>query len=338
MSRLVLTAVGGDLQDTVALVEDQDPPLAPGDVLVEVDAAPINNADLLFTMGWFSAQPQLPQALGAEGVGRVVRAGEDVDRTLVGRRVLILPTFVHGTWTDQVVVPASAVVPISVTDGADALQLAMLPVNPATAYALLNDYAALRPGDWIGLNLANSAVGHHVIALARRAGIRTLAVVRREAAAEQVRALGADAVVVDGADLGERISAALGGERLRLALEGTADPGQTAALVQSLEDGGTVVTFAAATGQAPSVPVGDLIYRGIVLRAFFILNWIRDTPRKELEGVYAELADLVEQGVLKAPVEATYPLRDHRAALAHAARAERSGKVLFVPRDRRRPA
>lgn len=334
MSQLILTAVGGDLHDTVSLVDNQDLALAAGDVLVEVDAAPVNNADLLFTMGWFSAQPRLPQPLGAEGVGRVVRVGDGVDQPLVGRRVLILPTFVQGTWTDQVVVPASTVVPLSVTDKADVLQLAMLPVNPATAYALLHDYAELRRGDWIGLNLANSAVGHYVIALAKQAGIRTLAVVRREAAAEQARALGADAVVVDGADLGERISAALGGEQLRLALEGTADPGQTAALVQSLENGGTVVTFAAATGQAPSVPLGDLIYRGIVLRAFFILNWIRDTPREELESVYGELAGLVEQGVLKAPVEATYPLKDHRSALAHAAKAERSGKVLFVPRDR----
>jgi len=331
MSQLILTAVGGDLQDTVSLTGGQVPPLGPGDVLVEVEAAPVNNADLLFTMGWFAVQPQLPQPLGAEGVGRVVRAGEEVDQALVGRRVLILPTFVRGTWADQVVVPAETVVPLSEDNRADVLQLAMLPVNPATAYALLHDFVALRRGDWIGLNLANSAVGQYVIALARQAGIRTLAVVRRESAARQVRELGADAVVVDGDGLSERISAALGGERLRLALEGTTDPGQTAALVHSLEDGGTVVTFAAATGQAPSVPVGDLIYRGIVLRAFFILTWIRDTPREEVERVYAELADLAQQGVVKAGVEATYPLEEHRAALAHAARTERSGKILFTP-------
>ncbi|MFF7679144.1 zinc-dependent alcohol dehydrogenase family protein [Actinacidiphila glaucinigra] len=335
MRHLTLTAVGGDLNDTVSLVEGPEPALTPGEVLVEVDAAPINNADLLFTMGWFAAQPRLPQALGAEGVGRVVRVGDDVDRSLTGRRVLILPTFVQGTWAEQVVLPAHTVVPLSVVDDADVLQLAMLPVNPATARALLHDYVALRPGDWIGLNLANSAVGHYVIALAKQAGIKTLAVVRREEAAKQVSALGADAVVVDGPELGERIASALDGGQLRLALEGTTDPGQTAALVRSLEDGGTVVTFAAATGQAPSVPVGDLIYRGIVLRAFFILNWIRDTPREKREEVYAELAALVEQGVLKAPVEATYSLQEHEAALSHAARPERTGKILFVPRGAR---
>lgn len=335
MSHLILSAVGGDLQDTVSLVEGREPVPAPGEVLVEVDAAPVNNADLLFTMGWFSAQPRLPQPLGAEGVGRVLRVGDGVDRSLTGRRVLILPTFVHGTWAEQVVLPAHTIVPLSVTDEADVLQLAMLPVNPATARALLHDYVALRPGDWVGLNLANSAVGHYVIALAKRAGVRTLAVVRREEAAKEVRALGADAVVVDGPELGERIAAALNGGQLRLALEGTTDAEQTAALVRSLEDGGTVVTFAAATGQAPSVPVGDLIYRGIVLRAFFILNWIRDTPRERIQEVYAELAALVEQGGLKAPVEATYSLQEHRAALSHAARTERGGKILFVPRHSR---
>jgi NADPH:quinone reductase-like Zn-dependent oxidoreductase len=72
-----------------------------------------------------------------------------------------------------------------------------------------------------------------------------------------------------------------------------------------------------------------------VLRAFFILNWIRDTAPEKRQEVYAELATLVEQGVLKAPVEATYSLQDHQAALSHAARPERTGKILFVPRNPR---
>ncbi|MFF3256068.1 hypothetical protein ACFYWP_34820 [Actinacidiphila glaucinigra] len=47
--------------DRVSLVEGRVPVLAPGEVLIEVDAAPVNNAGLLFTMGWFAAQPRLPR-------------------------------------------------------------------------------------------------------------------------------------------------------------------------------------------------------------------------------------------------------------------------------------
>jgi NADPH:quinone reductase-like Zn-dependent oxidoreductase len=334
MSQLILTAVGGDLGETVSLTAEPDVRLGPDDLLIEVEAAPVNNADLLFAAGYFAVYPQVPQSLGAEGVGRVVRAGDSVGPDLVGQRVLILPTFVQGTWADQVVVPAAHTVTLTtgpVAAQADVRQLAMLPVNPATAYALLHDYVELGAGDWIAVNMANSAVGQYLVALAKRTGIKTAAVVRREAAAEQVRALGADLVVVDGDDLGDRLAKGLDGGQLRLALDGTGDPGQVAALVQSLEPDGTVVAYSAATGQAPVVPLGDLLFRGIRLRGFFILNWLRDTPREKLEQIYGELATLAGQGILRASVEAEYPLADYRDALAHAARDGRSGKILFVP-------
>jgi NADPH:quinone reductase-like Zn-dependent oxidoreductase len=329
MSELILNAVGGDLNETVSLEDTADLTLGSEDLLVGVEAAPINGADLLFTAGWFAIYPETPAPLGAEGAGRVLQAGPGADQSLVGRRVVILPTFRRGTWADKVVVSQSTVIPVS--DKADVQQLAMLSVNPATAYALLNDYVTLEPGDWIGLNLANSAVGQHVIALAKRAGVKTLAVVRREAAAQRVRELGADRVVIDGDNLGDRVAEALDGAQLRLLLEGTGSTEQVAELVRSVEEGGGVVTFSSATGGSPALPLGDLIYRGISLRAFYILNWIRDTSRDDLVRIYTELAELVEQGVINASVEATYPLGEFGKALAHAGQGERSGKILFTP-------
>jgi NADPH:quinone reductase-like Zn-dependent oxidoreductase len=78
------------------------------------------------------------------------------------------------------------------------------------------------------------------------------------------------------------------------------------------------------TGQAPVVPLADLIYRGLSLRSFFILRWLATTPRERLESIYTELA-----GTVRTPVVATYPLDSYREALAHAGR---EGKVLFTPR------
>jgi NADPH:quinone reductase-like Zn-dependent oxidoreductase len=261
--------------------------------------------------------------------GRVVSAGSHVDPALIGRRVIILPTFRYGTWATRTVVPARNV--IAVPDHVDVQQMAMLSVNPAAAYSLLNDFVSLRPGDWVGLTLANSAVGHYLLALARRAGVNTLAVVRTEEAAAEVRQLGADLVVVDGNGLKERATKGLRGATLRVLFEGTGDPGQISQLVTVVEDGGSVITFASVTGQVPSLPLADLIYRGITLRGFFILSWIRDTPRDRLERVYAELVELVNQGVMRANVEATYPLDQYQEALRHAQGDTRNGKVLFVP-------
>jgi NADPH:quinone reductase-like Zn-dependent oxidoreductase len=238
-----------DLNRIVAL-DASTPTVGDGEALVAIDAAPVNNADILFAAGWFGDYPDVPSDLGAEGVGRVVRVGAGVDRALVGRRVLVLPTFTFGTWAQETVVPAGRLIPVP--EDVDALQLATLPVEAATAYALVHDYVALSPGDWIGLNLANSTVGHYLIPLAKRAGIRTLAVVRREAAAEQVRQLGADVVLVDGDDLTERATAALDGASMRLLREGTGDPAEIAKPVGLVEENGSVVAFASATGQARS--------------------------------------------------------------------------------------
>jgi NADPH:quinone reductase-like Zn-dependent oxidoreductase len=327
MTHLVLTSVGGDPAETVRLEHDQNLTVGPQDVLVAVEGAPVNPADYLFMLGWFGVYPQVPNALGAEGVGRVRKAGSGVDPSLVGRRVVILPTFVHGTWADQVVVPVDKVV--AVTENADPSQLAMLAVNPATAYALLHDYVELKAADWVGVGLANSGVGQNVIQLAKRSGLKVLAIVRREEAGKQVETLGADRVVIEGEGLSDRITAALGGAKLRILFEGgSPELGQ---LVGAVENGGTVVSYSAVTGQAPAVPVPDLIYRGISLRSFYILNWLQNTPRTELERIYGELAQLVADGVLSSWVEATYPLDRYGEALAHAGRPERAGKVLFVP-------
>src|SRR5437899_12358996 len=118
---------------------------------------------------------------------------------------------------DQVVVPVRNLVPMS--DEADPLQLSMIGINPATAYLLLNQYVSLMPGDWIGQTAANAAMGQYIIALAKLAGVKTLNIVRREDAAEQVRQWGGDRVVQQGDNLQKDVEEALDGNKLSLVLD-----------------------------------------------------------------------------------------------------------------------
>ena len=46
----------------------------------------------------------------------------------------------------------------------------MLRINPPTAMLLLEDHVALQQGDCVIQNVANSAVGRHIIVLAKAQG------------------------------------------------------------------------------------------------------------------------------------------------------------------------
>jgi NADPH:quinone reductase-like Zn-dependent oxidoreductase len=171
----------GEPSEVIELNTVAEPALGQEDVLISMEAAPLNPSDFLFVRGTYGVQPAFPSSVGAEGVGRVAKIGSKVDAALRGKRVLILPTYEQGTWADQVVAPVRNLVPMS--DDADPLQLSMIGINPVTAYLLLNRYVSLMPGDWIGLTAANAAMGQYIIALAKLAGVKTLNVVRREEAA-----------------------------------------------------------------------------------------------------------------------------------------------------------
>jgi NADPH:quinone reductase-like Zn-dependent oxidoreductase len=326
MSTLVLGDVG-ELTETTILDPDPDLSLGPNDLLVAMEAAPINPVDFLFAAGWYGVQPTPGQPLGSEGVGRVVEAGSGLNGGLVGRRVIVLANQEQGTWADKAVIPGRNVVAIG--DNGDAVQLAQLSINAVTAQTLLTRFGSLKSGDWVGQTIGNGGVGQYVNRLAKRAGLSTLSIVRSEKAAEQVRAAGGDRMVTHGGDLAARIAEALGGRQLDLVLDG--EGGETVAeMAQSLKFGGTVVAYSAVTSMPPLIGLADLIYRELHVVGWWLLNWLRTAPRAEIEHTYSKLAALVRDGEISSTVEAAYPLADYRTAIAHAATRSRTGKVLFV--------
>jgi NADPH:quinone reductase-like Zn-dependent oxidoreductase len=185
------------------------------------------------------------------------------------------------------------------------------------------------PGDWIGQTAANAAMGQYIIALAKLAGVKTLNVVRRKEAAEQVRQWGGDRVVLQSDNLHKDIEEALDGKKLSLVLDmvGGTPVGE---LAKSLKPGGSIVVYAMQSGQFPAISPKDLIYRGLSLHGFWLINWIRNAPRTEIEEIYQKLGDLVADGSLSAAVEHVYPLDQFKEAFKQSLKSNRSGKILFT--------
>lgn len=310
----------------VAELQPRDP--GPRDVVVKLEAAPINPSDLMLIRGFYGVHPELPAALGAEGVGRIVAVGEDVDGSRLGERVVILPTLEQTTWREETVLNERNA--IAVDPDADALQLAMLGINPITAYAMLHGYANLEAGAWVAQTGASSATGRYINALAKQAGLRTLNVVRRQESAQALLDASADSVLVSGEDLDKQAAEVLGGAPIELILDAVG--GETTRQLASLtEPGAAIVSYAALDRTHVLVSPGDLIYRGLSIHGFWLLNWLRDTPGPTIAQTYSELAALVAAGTLSAPVAATYTLEEYEAAIAHATKDGdgRNGKVLF---------
>jgi NADPH:quinone reductase-like Zn-dependent oxidoreductase len=184
------------------------------------------------------------------------------------------------------------------------------------------------PGDWIGQTAANSAMGQYVIKLARLAGVKTLNVVRREEAAERVRQFGGDRVVVQGGNLHKDIEEALDGKQLSLVLD-TVGGTPVGEVAKSLKPGGSIVGYALQSGQFPVFSPLDFLFRGLSFHGFWLINWIRNAPRSEIQEIYQKLGDLAADGSLSAAVEHVYPLDQFKEAFEQSLKSNRSGKILF---------
>jgi NADPH:quinone reductase-like Zn-dependent oxidoreductase len=295
-----------------------------GEVLVKITAAPINPADLNTIEGTYGVKPELPAVPGIEGCGVVeASAAEDFkpgDNVMFLRRA--------STWSTHTTVPAATL--FKLPHGIDPVQAAMLKVNPATAWRLLHGFEDLTAGDWIVQNLGNSAVGRCVIQLARDTGIHTVSFVRRAEQIAELVEIGADHVFTDDDAGMEAAKAEMGGANAQLAFNAVG--GDSALrLMKLLRESGTHITYGAMGRKPLTMPNGLLIFRDIRVRGLWVTRWVDNTPDAEVRAVYQKLAERVAAGKLLQPVDGTFPLEAHQAALARLEAPDRAGKVLFAP-------
>jgi NADPH:quinone reductase-like Zn-dependent oxidoreductase len=296
----------------------------PGEVVFDVLAFPINPADLSFCRGNYRLRPPLPATPGAECLGRVTAVGAGVSHLRQGDLVVNMQ---RENWTQRRRVRGEDAVPIPA--GLDLAQAAMLRINPPTALLLLEDHVTLAPGDWVIQDVANSAVGRHIIVLAKEKGLRTVNVVRRDDVAAELRALGADVVLQDGPDLAERARAAVGGAPIRLGIDAVSGEASKR-IADCLADGGVVVSYGSMSGQDPVVSRAALT-RGVTITGFGLGQGLEKRTAAQVRGLYADLAAKLRDGVLKAPIDSFYPIDDIKTALTQAQRGGRHGKVLVLP-------
>jgi NADPH2:quinone reductase len=288
---------------------------------------PINPSDLHSIAGLYPVRPKLPGSPGMEGVGRIDALGAGVTGIPPGRRVVPM-TGTPGTWAEHYVAPADRLLPVpdSISDESAAQFL----VNPLTAWALLNDEIALEEGDWLLVTAAGSTLGQLLRQLARAKGIRMLGVVRRPPTAEERRTLGDAVVCTENEVLVERVREITGGRGVRVAIDSVGGllGGQVATCLGA---SGVMITLGLlGTEKLMPLDTPDLLFKGAAVRGFWLVNWFARRPAEVQQRALAEVIALMSEGLLEPRVEAEYDLADFKAAIAHAERRGRRGKVLLV--------
>lgn len=322
-------ATGNGLTELAVVTKSAPAAPGPGEVTVDMVIVTINPADLLMLEGRYGVRPPAPFVPGSEGVGRISAVGPDVTLR-PGDIVMPMP---GNTWTEQITLPVRHVVPLAADVDLD--QAAMLKANPATALVMLEDIVPLQAGDWVILNAANSAVGQNVVKVGAALGLRIACVVRREGAAQALRALGAEVVIVD--DGTGPAPCLPEGAKARLALDAIGGVA-TERLAAAVADRGTVVNYGLLSGESPRLSAHDLVFRGLNLRGFWLASWFATAGPARIKQVYAKLVTWLGEERIGAKVDAHYPIERAAEAVAHAAREGRDGKVLITTRFYTGPA
>jgi NADPH2:quinone reductase len=357
MNALELQAFGPGTA-TIKLVDrgpNTDAAIAPGRVRVRMIAAPVHPSDVNWIEGTYHAAvrrtiwnhdaarlafdpagerplPDPPFTLGVEGVGVVEAAGKGfLARRLVGKRVAVSADG-DGTWQSVTTIDAkrALVVPRSLPDE----QAAMLFVNPLTAHVMIHEILGVRRGESVLVTAAGSALGRMVIRLGQAEGFRTIAVVRREEQAAELRALGATAAIAiadgEAARLPSEVHRVTEGRGVAHALDCVGGELGTH-VIRCLTLGGHVVLYGT-LGRAPiELSVRDLMMPVARISGFFLPNWLAQQSLFTKLRVLRAVVRGIESGLLASEIAASFPLDRYEEAIALATRPGHTGKVLLRP-------
>ena len=303
-------------EQEIVIEEHPDPEPGTGEVLVRVHAAGLNGADMMQRRGLYPAPAGSPQDIpGMELAGEVAALGAGAERFAEGERVMAIVG--GGAQAELAVVNERVLMPVP--EALDWPAAGGLPEVFTTAHDAIFVQAGLRPGEHLLVHGGAGGVGVAAIQLARAAGARVTATVRREESREQVGALGADAIPPE--DFAQH-----GPFDVILELVGAPNMPEN---LNALATGGRIVVIGVSAGAKTELNLLALMGK----RARIHGSTLRARPLEE-KAITARLLErevlpLLDTGALRVPISATFPLEEAAAAYDRFVAGGKLGKIVL---------
>jgi NADPH:quinone reductase-like Zn-dependent oxidoreductase len=334
MRAVLLHGHGGfdrlELRDDVPV-----PSPGPGEVLVKVAAAGVNNTDINTRIGWYAPAggdeavswsggvPTFPRIQGADACGHIAAVGLGVSADRIGSRVIVEPVFresggavyfgseVDGAFAEYTVVPSQHAVLVSC--GWTDVELASIPCSYSAAENMLGR-SLVAAGETVLVTGASGGVGSAAVQLAKRRGARVIAVAA-PAKHDEVIALGADVALPRDSDL----TVDVGRKSVDVVIDVVGGP-VWSQLLTILRRGGRYATSGAIGGPLVELDLRTLYLNDLTLFGCTVLD----------PSVFADLVGYIERDEIRSVVAATFSLKDIVAAQQLFLTKQHVGKIVLT--------
>jgi len=309
--------------EVMRLVEhDPGKPLR-GELRIRNRAIGVNYIDVYYRTGAYPMP--LPGGIGMEAAGVVEEVGDDVSGFAPGDRVAYAAG-PAGAYAEVHNMAAKSV--LRLPDSVDDEAAAALMLKGMTVQYLFNRTVRLQPGQTILFHAAAGGVGLLAMQWARAMGVTVIGTVGSEEKAELARRHGCEHVILYRSEnIVERVREITDGAMVPAVYDSVGKDTFDASLA-SLAPFGTMVSFGAASGPVPPVPLSAL--RGtLYLTRPSVLAY--SARREDLEAMANGLFEMVGAGKLRPVIEQRLPLAE--AAQAHRDLESRrtTGTTLLLP-------
>lgn len=267
--------------------EAADPTPGDADVIVEIEAAPLNPIDLAVAAGQNPAgHPTLPFVPGCEGIG-----------TADGRRVWVYREGIgiarNGCMAERVAVPSEAITPVP--DGADPAVAAAMGIAGMAGWASLSWRVPVREDDVVLVLGATGTVGNVAVQAARILGAARVVAAGRDR--EALDRLDADAKVPLDGNLVEAFREACEGGPTLIFDPLWGEP--AAAAAEAARPAARIVQLGQSAGATAPITSAAVRFKGLEIHGYSVFN----LPKDVLEREYARLVERAMIGDIQVDIE-----------------------------------
>lgn len=307
-----------------------DPVVGPEDVLVKIEAAALNRADLMQREGNYPPPPGCPEWMGLEIAGTIVEMGAEVSQKSdwkPGDKVCAL--LGGGGYAQYANVKYDMLMPVP--EGCSMIEAAAIPEAFATAYLNLFIEGGIKAGDTLLMNAGASGLASVVIPMAKAFGVRVITTIIDEDKRAEVAKTGADIIVnTVTEDIVEVLKAQLeAGHPVDVAIDclGGEVMGQC---IHYLKHGARWIMIAALAGQQTQIDLKNIYVRNVRIIGSTLRSRTPAVKAQILASLVRDVWPKVSAGRVKPTIYKVLPITEAEAAHDILYRGENVGKVVLT--------